>query len=194
MEAIETFTHNGNTVEILPDFDGSCSNPRDDCNLGTFWTMERRATSPDKLPVRDNIFESVANTLGGSAYADSNAKVLDKKAVWLPVWKYEHSGVAYAAAGSNPFHCPWDSGQAGYIFVSLENVRKEYACKRVTKAIRAKVLEVLKAEVQAYSQWASGEVYGFVVKDKEGHELDSCWGFLGMDHVKESAIEAANAA
>lgn len=191
MEPIETFTHNGKTVEILADFDGSAANPRECCNLGTMWTQERRHNSPDALPVRGNVFESVAREFGGEAHHESNAKALDRGAIWLPLWKYEHGGAAYRAAESNPFRCPWDSGQVGYVFAKKEDVRKEYGVKRITPAIRAKVLDVLRAEVETYSQWANGEVYGFRVLDSDGEELDSCWGFIGMEHVQEAAREAA---
>ncbi|AWY09353.1 hypothetical protein vBRpoSV10_231 [Ruegeria phage vB_RpoS-V10] len=188
-DAIETFDHAGFTVEICPD--ESPESPRTSCdNMGKLWTMESRYNSPDALPVRGNVFESIAETLGGVATYESNCKALDAKAVWLPVWKYEHSGCAYAAAAENPFHCPWDSGQAGVIFVTLEDVRKEYGVKRVTKAIRAKALAVLQAEVKAYSAYAAGEYYGFRVLDSEGEEVDSCWGFDDLEYCKETAKES----
>lgn len=190
--AIETFTHNGKYIEIVADDSGICESPRECCNLGTFWTQERRSYSPDALEVSGNIFQSVSSLFGGIAEAESNAKALDRSCIWLPVWKYEHSGVMYRAAESNPFSCRWDSGQVGYIWVRKETVRAEYGVKRITPATRAKVLDVLKAEVETYSQWANGETYGFKIYDQEdGDELDSCWGFIGLDHVTESAKEAA---
>ena len=141
--------------------------------------MERRYKSPDAMPVRGNVFESMAKTFNCAGHTDSIESALDRKAVWLPVWKYEHGAVAYAAATSNPFHCEWDSGQAGYVFVTLADVRKEYGVTRVTKAIRAKALEVLRQEVETYSQWANGEVYAYTVTDANGEETDSCGGFIG---------------
>ncbi|WNL50818.1 hypothetical protein RPALISO_231 [Ruegeria phage RpAliso] len=192
MEAIETFTHNGKFIEIHVDSDAQHCNPRENSNLGTFWTQERRRTSPDAMEAGRNVFSAVADKFGGIETAESNAKALDKACVWLPVWCYEHSGIAYRAAPANPFHCPWDSGQVGYVFVSREDVRKEYGVKRISAAVKAKALEVLKAEVEEYSKYANGECYGFRVLDEEdGEELDSCWGFLGFDYVKEAATEAA---
>jgi hypothetical protein len=173
--AVETFTHNGTAVEILHDFDGSTSNPRDNDNMGTFFTAHRRYSSPDKV-TRADVDAAVAPS---------------KRAVVLPVWGCEHGAIAYAAAETNPFHRPWDSGQAGVIYCDLETIRKEYGVKRVTKALRAKVEACLKAEVEEYSKWANGEVYGFRLLDDEGEETDSCWGFIGLDYVKEAAKEAA---
>jgi hypothetical protein len=187
-QAIETFKHNGNTIRIFPDFDGSAANPRDCDNLGTFWTQDRRYNSPDALPVRGNIFESITNRFGGDGTAEGNAKALSRAAVWLPVWKYEHSGVAYAAAESNPFSCPWDSGQVGYIFVTREEVRKEFNVSRITPKVREKVLKALRGEVAEFSKWANGEVYGYTITDSEGDGVDSCWAIIGLDAARALAI------
>ena len=51
----------------------------------------------------------------------------------------------------------------------------------------------MKGEVETYSQWANGEVYGFrLIKvdeyNKEIEEIDSCWGFYGSD-PRENGIE-----
>jgi hypothetical protein len=39
--------------------------------------------------------------------------------------------------------------------------------------------------IEVYAQWANGDVWGFIVEDSDGEELDSCWGFYGT----EAAIE-----
>ena len=188
---IETFQHNGYTVAIQQDSDAET--PRHDSNLGTFWTMERNTNSPDPLTCRGNAFQSLADLLNCAGTWESIRKALDKQAVWFPVWKYEHSGVVYAAADSNPFSCPWDSGQAGVIFALKADVRKEYSVKRVDAATRAKAEKVLQGEVETYSQWANGEVYGYTVTDEAGEEVDSCWGFIGLDYAREEAKEACAA-
>lgn len=41
--------------------------------------------------------------------------------------------------------------------------------------------------IKDYQQWANGDVWGFVVEDADGNNLDSCWGFYGT----EACIEAA---
>ena len=65
-------------------------------------------------------------------------------------------------------------------------MRKEYGVSRVTKKIKEIVLGTLKAEVEIYDQYISGEVYGFTIEDGDGMYLDSCGGFYGLD---ESSIE-----
>lgn len=188
-DAIETISHDGCTIEIHPDFHPM--NPREECdNLGTIWTQERRHKSPDDMPCGSNVFASIAQEFGGKAYPESMEKALDRECVWLPVWKYEHSGVAYRASASNPFFCPWDSGAVGYVFVRKADVRKEYGVKRITKAVREKALAVLQGEVEEYSRYANGEAYGFKIMDHNGDEIDSCWGFDDMAYCIEAAKEA----
>ena len=49
--------------------------------------------------------------------------------------------------------------------------------------------------VEEWTLWLSGEVYGFAIWDLEAdtesgeEEMDSCWGFLGLEHCQEAADE-----
>lgn len=186
MEPIEEFKHAGLTVRI--EYDEDAENPRTAWdNLGTMVCFHGRYRLGD------------ANH--GYAYADySNWIELrnaiqkrEEAAVVLPLFLYDHSGLAMSTEifRGRAHHAEWDSGQVGWIFVSKAKVREEYYCKRITAATRQKVEEVLKAEVETYSQFLNGEVYGFTVEDAEGNHLDSCWGFFGLDYCREQAKEAA---
>jgi len=98
--------------------------------------------------------------------------------ICLPLFMYDHSGIALSI---EPLNDAWDSGQVGVAFVTRENALKEFNEKRMNEKIRQKAIELIKSEVKTYSEWASGSVFGYVVEDKEGNEIDSCWGFYGMD-------------
>jgi hypothetical protein len=74
-------------------------------------------------------------------------------AVCLPVYMYEHSGIALDV---EPFHCRWDSGQVGFIFVSKSKLRDKYNVKRLTKSIVEKAKSVLIAEVAEYNDYLQG--------------------------------------
>jgi hypothetical protein len=94
--------------------------------------------------------------------------IQDQEKEWLilPIYKYDHSGVIYNTAG---FSCPWDSGCVGYIAMRYnDEIPKDH-------------LEIyLENQVKLLSCWASGQVYGYVIK-KDDENLDSlydsCWGF-----------------
>jgi hypothetical protein len=90
------------------------------------------------------------------------------------------------------FHCPWDSGQIGFIVAFREGIQRfQPSWRRITKKRREIILEWLRGEVETYSAYANGETYGFQVvrladpEDPESGEImDSCWGYYGDDGVQ----------
>lgn len=110
----------------------------------------------------------------------------------LPVYMYDHSGIAINTVG---FNCPWDSGQIGFVLITKAKVREIYQVKRITKKVKEKAYEYLNASITEYGQYLSGQVYGYIVSKKnededgdemgDGEEKDSCWGFYGLDYCKE---------
>lgn len=169
---IETFdAPKGHTIEIH--YDEQPESPREWGHDSTFWTFHHRYTSPDPNPY--------------------NANHPPKDSISLPVYLYDHSGTIYRAAESNPFHCPWDSGCVGFIFIPKDRVREIHGWKKITKAREDLIKSQLKSEVDTYSQWANGQVYGFITKDPDGEEIDSCWGFYDdspdFEYVRGEAEE-----
>lgn len=166
--------------------------PRNWDNLGTFLTFEHRYRSPDSHAYSDEreFKEDLA-----ARYTDKCVEELSEEELHeiieanygvLPVFRYEHGGVAYNTTG---FNCRWDSGQVGFIYVAYEDIEKEWgtitAEERVTKA-----KEVLVNEVHLYSQWANGEVYSFVAETNKKclccerdnwQEVDKSGGIFGTD-------------
>jgi len=108
---------------------------------------------------------------------DKCYEVAHQKNIILPLYIYDHSGITMRTTG---FSCPWDSGQVGYIYISLEDVRKEYGWKRITKKRWAQIEKYLTGEVETYDMYLTGSVYGFTIEKGEDEEhVDSCWGFYG---------------
>ena len=93
--------------------------------------------------------------------------------VSLPLYFYDHSGITMRIT---PFSCQWDSGQVGVIYVTKENIKKEFNVKNITKGIMEKVLNLLKAEVETYNKYLTGQIYGYQILKGEDVE-DSCWGY-----------------
>ncbi len=186
------------TVRVLGD-DMPGESPREWCPFGTFYTDHPDYISPDEWPRRyHSVTYQVAADLGirpaperdrdgrfiqHDTFEDNPARMIEKarKAghIVLPVWLYDHSGRTYQAAESNPFTCRWDSGCVGFVFASADTIRREFGVKRITRAIRAKAENLLKQEVDTWSHWAGGDVWGYVVEDEHGDTQDSCWGFIG---------------
>ncbi len=165
---IEVITRGPFRIEIWRD--DSHDNPRREYDHeGKFWTWESRTISPDPVPSWASPGEDLEEEI--------RERLTDVRMI-LPVFKYEHSGVIYRVS---PFADPWDSGQAGVIIAAGP------AFKDITDE---EVTAWLTSEVDEYSAWANGEVYGYKVFRGE-EEVDSCWGFIGSDHEKSGLMDQA---
>lgn len=153
---VKTVEYRGYEIEIH--VDECMGNPRREYDgfLGTFITWHRNYESPDPNP-----FNSPQDFRDHAEY--------EEYPVVIPVYMYEHGNIAFRAGDSNPFRSPWDSGQVGYIYVDQETFDE------FTGIGRTEFEEILHKEVENFSYWASGQVYGFYIPELE----DSCWGFIG---------------
>lgn len=124
------------------------------------------------------------------AIDEAMQKVISEKYLMLPVYLYDHSGLAMSTesfSGRAP-HAEWDSGQVGWIYVSKEDALKEFDADKMTGAIRQKADALMRSEVAAYDSYLRGECYGFELY-KNGELSDSCWGF--MRHIRQTASDNA---
>lgn len=169
-------TYQGHTIKIYHDNDAE--SPREWDNFGTLICGHSRYQLGDKHEfddARSFLLDLLDLDVEMDLPVNDLIKRVEKIAVILPVYLYDHSGLAMNTTG---FHCPWDSGQIGFIYVKLSDIRKEYSIKRVSAKLREQAATYLRNEVQTFSDYISGSVYGYVV-EKEGEEIDSCWGFIG---------------
>ena len=183
---IETFDVRGLTVEIHADDD--CENPREWCNVGTLVCFHRRYNLGDKHDYRESDYGSW-DELADAILADHPGAEL------LGLHLYDHSGLYLSTTswydrGLPQGHAQFDSGQVGYAFITRETMLAEWGKKIVTKQVREKARAYLEVEVAVYADWLAGRCYGYIIKD-EDDVVDSCWGYIGSEHVEQSAREAA---
>lgn len=167
----KTKTIDNYKIEIVQD--NHPENPRNWDNLGTMACFHSNYNLGDKHKFsKDEIRE---------IYKNKNEYIS------LPLFLYDHSGITMNTKG---FSCPWDSGQIGIIFVSKEQVRKEYNWKIVTEKRKKLIQKYLNGEVEIYDQFLTGEVYGFqITNTKTGEMTDSCYGFYGeIEYCMDEAI------
>ncbi len=165
--------YRGLTIKIYQDEDSE--GPRDWDNLGTMICFHKKWKLGDKHKMTiEELLELVER----------------KDVVALPLFLYDHSGITMNTTG---FSCPWDSGKVGYIYVDEAKIRKEYnlldPSKKIHKDVITKVTEILRQEVKTYDDYLTGNIYGFVIEDKDREHIDSCWGFYG-DFEKHCLKEA----
>lgn len=65
---------------------------------------------------------------------------------------------------------------------------------KATGCKKADADKILKSSADLYAAWAFGDVYGYTVTDKNGDDVDSCWGFYGDEGLKDGKFEAESAA
>jgi len=160
------------TVKVLQDDDPM--NPRADCdNLATMICFHRNYNLGDE-----------------HNYDREGMDILRKRKdiIWLPLFLYDHSGITMNTTG---FNDGWDSSCVGIIYIEKEKYRKEFNCKRVNKK---KVYNFLKADVEEYDNYLTGEVYGYIVENEAGENIDSCYGYSGnSEFALNEGIQAAQA-
>jgi len=175
----ETTTFGNYRIRVMAD--DQPESPREWDNLGTMVCWHGRYNLGDVNGARE--YESPEAAL---------KEIGD--AIILPLYLYDHSGITMNTTG---FSCPWDSGQVGFIYVTLDKVRKEYGWKKITKKRREQIEKYLTGEVETYDTYLRGDVYGFNItrNDEDGEEvdIDSCWGFYGYDdpYMTEEVIKGA---
>src|SRR5208283_3667431 len=171
MQCIDSIEYKGHTINIFPNQD--TPDPRKEFDhLGTMVCFHRRYNLGDRHEFRSP--EEFAEFLK------------EEKPICLPLYLFDHSGITISTKNERFRACDpqgWDWGMLGCIYVTKENVRKEYGVKRVTRKIFEKVVKLLLAEVQEYDHYLTGNVYGYEItkdgKPRARDVIDSCWGFFG---------------
>ena len=79
-----------------------------------------------------------------------------KGMVMLPLYLYDHSGITMNTGG---FSCPWDSGQAGWIYADYDKVKENYG--EVTPETLERAKSLLQSEVEEYDHYLTGQCYGW---------------------------------
>ena len=112
------------------------------------------------------------------SYAESQAFI-------YPVYMFDHGSIALSL---DAFGDPWDSGQVGFAVVTREGFKAAMGkVTRWTAKQVSRVRECVRGEVETFSDYLNGNVYGVVVLDANGETEDSVWGFYG--NVEEYGIE-----
>jgi len=89
---------------------------------------------------------------------------------FFPVYAYIHSGVLLSLGRNGyPFTDQWDVSFKGFIYV-----KKNKEAYNMDKAFKLAELRI-----SVWNNFLNGYVFGYIIEDSEGNEIDSCWGFIG---------------
>jgi len=173
------------TIKIRWDEDPQGCNPRCDDNLGVLsWWHRRYDFKEDrdgKQLWREIDREGESENYGEPVHEDDLRR---SDLIYLPVYMYDHSGITVNTGG---FHCPWDSGQLGWIWCTKEAARLTWPNTKDEQLV-ALAEDRLRAEIKSWDLFLTGQVYGYEVW-LDGELVDSCWGFLG-DWETEALVQA----
>lgn len=170
--------------------DENAEDPREWDHLGKMICFHRRYNLGDKHNYKADEFEGWEELR--ALIEENEGKIL----VSLPLYLFDHSGITMKTSSELFRMCDsagWDWGTVGAIVALEEDVKKNFLVKEITDEIKEKTIGVLKAEVEEYDHYLTGEVYG-IVEEKydenfEQIDHDSCWGYLGHKYAKESLKE-----
>lgn len=156
-DPIETEQVENYTVNVFQD-DTGIMEPFD-CDMPKTWGIDLSNHRDYKSP-----------TYGEACPADMEDLMMDLSIegyTVLPVFLYSHSG---RTVSTSPFSCTWDSGCAGVAYISNAEAEKEGIPDPE---------EYLKNTVKELDYHMTGQLYGYVIEDENGENIDSCWGFVG---------------
>ena len=192
--AIYEEEYKGLNIYIVPDDDPQASDPmyfdmlgkqvywHRRMNLGHCYKETNKYDVQEWLEreINDDMYEiwqeKHSKRLG---YVPFLMELFEKKNLVIPVSAYEHSGITISASGRRAGWDSFDSGQLGFVYVSHEDILKEFNRKKITKKLLEQAEKILISEVSTYDDYLTGNVYGFIIENENGENLDSCWGFLG---------------
>jgi hypothetical protein len=171
-----------NKLRVVQDSCGE--DPRGWDNLGTMVCFHNRYNLGDKHSYDADDYS------GWEEMKKAILKEEGRGTVILPLYLYDHSGISMSTGA---FSCRWDSGQVGFILANKKSILAEFGGKIVTKKLRERIEGILEGEVETYTKYLEGDVYGFVIEDEEGEHIDSCYGFYGTDFATNGMLDYINA-
>lgn len=195
----------GVTLKIVNDDSGGIDSPVDTDEAVIFAVLHRRYENPaDKRAVHKANGECYDfSSVEGIREFEADNAAPDSTWAVFGLYMYDHSGTSYRAAElatGNPFmghlpqgHAEFDSGRVGIIALKRADVGTPGTPYGNGAGVVGTFLEQANQVCECYTDWANGNVWGYVIEDEEGEHLDSCWGFIGDSDEKylmEQAREA----
>ena len=190
---IDTYKNENYKLEVYQD---DCpSSPREWDNLSTINLIGSYECYADKLDFDSEELIEHVNEL------------VEAGGIVARVYLYNHSGITIS---TTPFSCRWDSGLAGFAYVSKEDIAKEYG--EYNDINREKARGVMLGEIETLDTYLRGDIYGFTLYEKtryktiqidnegqdiagteamktEWEHIDSCGDFYGSSILENSMLE-----
>lgn len=178
-EPVEVKNYKGFKIKIFPETE-PVVDPRSWDNLGIMECKYKDYGLGDKK----------IETGQFSSWAEVENHILDRESVVeiYPLYVYEHTLLNIkigSYAGQLPQgHARFDSSRVGFIYTTEKRLEK-------IGTPEDKVREALEHEVEIYNYYLRGEVYGYMVEDSQGIQVDNLTGFYGYDFEDNGLLNRA---
>ena len=133
--------------------------------------MARKLTTYVDCKANQKRIAALAELNAGEAMA-----LLEKQMVILPVYLYDHSGLAVSTERTGCFADQWDSMQIGFIYVMNGKARQEWSGAGWHKKAEA----YLRSELATYNDFLTGNVYQYRSEDPDDI---GCGGYYPTPNV-----------
>ncbi len=172
MEKIETFKYKNLTIDIVRDEDAESPDSWENENGVLIVTTRNRYF--DVTPKGWNASELDKILDGRKMYEKDGTRYHVRR-----LYMYQHSCTALSLTD---FNDRWDSGTVGAVLIKTGVVGR---------GAKHGVNACAQGHVDTWNMYLSSDVYGYIVRDAEENELDSCWGIYGITDVREEALSQA---
>lgn len=177
--------HAGYIIKIV--FDDDPMDPRDWDNLGRMLCFDTRYSLGDTHGFHHLVEDRYESDVRKEIMEEVGARVA------LPLYLLDHSGLAMRAGSrdyspSERSHAfigdtgGWDTSHVGWIMDSTST----RDMMGMEESSEEHIERVLRSEVEVYSAYLQGLVYGFILED-DGELVDSCFGFYDEDEAMSEA-------
>lgn len=109
--------------------------------------------------------------------------------IGMKVYAYVHGG---STIRTTPFGDPWDSGRSGWVYCTKEQAIKEWGegGAEMTDKVKEQALSYLEGVVKHYDDFLQGDVYYYLIEDRDGDVIDSLSGMWGREYAEKEMEEA----
>lgn len=179
-------------VRIVAEDHPADSNPREnESNGALLLTWERGYTSPDKPGELPAELDGAVNQWAGSDLIDAYRVARFARMTSAPVLYIgglTRNGYDGAIGIDDS---PADG--AGYVGLAIVTPDTWRTIMGDAEPTPEAAREIAHREVKRYSEWVTGEVFGYIAETPDGTEVDDCWGYIGRDEFEYMFSQGADA-
>jgi len=144
-------------LKLKVEQDEDPEDPRDWGDLGIMVAFHKRYNLGDKTDLTSDQFNNW-NEVEDYLIKHEKAKVI------LPLYVYEHGGLAIRTGPFFEDPGGWDSGRVGFIYTTEKKIKEIYGDKKPSEK---EIKDALESEVRTYNDYLEGNIYRLVLEKKE---------------------------